>query len=229
MDEKVLVVKIKPGEHPETSYLGTSLEDMQNAVDGYIEFVDIGNDCHILCNEEGKIRGLEPNRIYGNDVIVGVMYIIKTDDEGDLISLSDEEVKLYMNLFYEPVPKGLFDSTFKASKHTDAFFINEVNGNVEWVYFNPDGNHGRGQFVSNLFTFNDVLDSAEKHKDENSFFDYLGTVAKQTLADNGTKEYIEYYVYFNSAVDLIDCSMRTMQALVDGAKQNMNSDKTEVV
>jgi hypothetical protein len=122
-----------------------------------------------------------------------------------------------MNLFYEPIPKGMFDSTFKASKHTDAFFINEVNHTVEWVYFNPDGNHDRGQFISNLFTFNDVLDAAEKCTDENSFFDYLGSVAKQTLADRGTKEYIEHYMYFYSATNLTDCSIRTMQALINKA------------
>ena len=217
MKDKILVVEIKPGEHPKTSYLGTSLNDLQNAVGGYIELASMGDGCHILCNEEGKLRGLEPNRIYGNDVIVGVMYITRVDDEGDFVSLSDEDVKFYMYLFYEPVPKEMCNSTFKTSKHTDSFFINEVNNTVEWVYFNPDGNNGRGQFISNLFTFNDVLDAAEKNKDVNSFFDYLGSVAKQTLADRGTKEYVEYYVYFYSAVDLTDCSIRTMQALINKA------------
>lgn len=217
MKNKILVVEIKPGEHPKTSYLSTSLDDLQNAVGGYIELTTLGDGCHILCNEEGKLRGMEPNRIYGDEVFVGVIYITRVNDEGFFVSLTDEDVKFYMNLFYEPIQKGKFDSTFKASKHTDAFFINEVNHTVEWVYFNPDGNDGRGQFVSNLFTFNDVLDAAEKCTDENSFFDYLGSVAKQTLADRGTKEYVEYYAYFYSAVDLIDCSMGTMQALINKA------------
>lgn len=217
MKKSVLVVKIEPGEHPETSYLGTSLDALQNAVGGYIELLTLGDGCHILCNEEGKLRGLEPNRIYGNDIIVGTMYITRVDDDGVFVSLTDEDVKFYMNLFYEPLPHGVCYTTFKASKHTDAFFINEVNNNVEWVYFNPDGNDGKGQFVSNLFTFNDILDAAEKYKDENSFFDYLGSVAKQTLADRGTKEYIEHYMYFYSAVDLTDCSIRTMQALINKA------------
>ena len=229
MKDKILVVEIKPGEHPKTSYLGTSLDVLQNAVGGYIELLTLGDGCHILYNEEGKLRGLEPNRIYGDEVIVGVMYITRVDDEGFFVSLTDEDVDFYMNLFYEPLLKGMCYSTFKTSKHTDAFFINEVNNTVEWVYFNPDGNNGRGQFVSNLFTFNDVLDAAEKHKDENSFFDYLGSVAKQTLADRGTKEYVEYYAYFYSAVDLTDCSMGTMQALIDEAKENMNSEMMEVV
>lgn len=60
MKEKILVVEIKPGEHPKTSYLGTSLNDLQNAVGGYIELASMGDGCHILCNEEGKLRGLEP-------------------------------------------------------------------------------------------------------------------------------------------------------------------------
>ncbi len=104
------------------------------------------------------------------------------------------------------------------ANYTDAFFINDGSNNVEWVYFNPDGNDGKGQFVNNLITYEDILKAAELHTDEKEFFDYLGSVAKQTLSDYGTKEYKEDYEYFHSAVDLTDCTKETMQALIDEAK-----------
>lgn len=104
------------------------------------------------------------------------------------------------------------------ANYTDAFFVNDGSDNVEWVYYNPDGNDGKGQFVNNLITYEDILKAAELHTDEKGFFDYLGSIAKQTLSDYGTKEYKEDYEYFHSAVDLTDCTKETMQALVEEAK-----------
>ena len=116
-----------------------------------------------------------------------------------------------------PAPSVEIAETFDV-EYTDAFFVNDGSNNVEWVYYNPDGNDGKGQFVNNLITYEDILKAAELHTDEKEFFDYLGSVAKQTLSDYGTKEYKEDYEYFHSAVDLTDCTKETMQALVDEAK-----------
>ena len=94
-------------------------------------------------------------------------------------------------------------------------------------YFNIDSrllpnfarrNDGKGQFVNNLISYEDILKAAELYTDEKEFFDYLGSVAHQTLSDYGTKEYKEDYEYFHSAVDLTDCTKETMQALIEEAK-----------
>ena len=116
-----------------------------------------------------------------------------------------------------PTPSVEITETFDA-EYTDAFFVNDGSNNVEWVYYNPDGNDGKGQFVNNLISYEDILKAAELYTDEKEFFDYLGSVAKQTLSDYGTKEYKEDYEYFHSAVDLTDCTKETMQALVKEAK-----------
>ena len=116
-----------------------------------------------------------------------------------------------------PIPSVEITETLDAN-YTDAFFVNDGSNNVEWVYYNPDGNDGKGQFVNNLISYEDILKAAELHIDEKDFFDYLGSVAHQTLSDYGTKEYKEDYEYFHSAVDLTDCTKETMQALVEEAK-----------
>lgn len=60
------------------------LRELQAIVDGYIEIVRLPNDKIMVVNEEGKLRGLEPNveatRIYYNvfgytDIIVGDVLI----------------------------------------------------------------------------------------------------------------------------------------------------------
>ena len=116
-----------------------------------------------------------------------------------------------------PTPTVEITETLDA-EYTDAFFVNDGSNNVEWVYYNPDGNDGKGQFVNNLISYEDILKAAELHTDEKEFFDYLGSVAKQTLSDYGTKEYKEDYEHFHSAVDLTDCTKETMQSLIDEAK-----------
>ena len=116
-----------------------------------------------------------------------------------------------------PTPSVEITETFDVA-YTDAFFINDGSNNVEWVYYNPDGNDGNGQFVNNLFSYEDILKAAELYTDEKEFFDYLGSVAHQTLSDYGTKEYKDDYEYFHSAVDLTDCTKETMQALIEEAK-----------
>ena len=56
----------------------------------------------MLLNEEGNLIGLEGNRRIGEDIIVGNFYVYSSNDEGDLVSLTDEEMEKYLELFYEP-------------------------------------------------------------------------------------------------------------------------------
>ena len=85
--KEITVLMVEPGKHPRVTTLGTELDDLQKAVSigadyqGLIEIINIGNGDCLLCNEEGKLIGLEGNRRLGNDIIVGVFYIMSEDDE----------------------------------------------------------------------------------------------------------------------------------------------------
>ena len=48
-----------------------------------------------MCNEEGKLIGLEGNRRLGDDILVGVFYIMSENEEGELISLTERKIKRY--------------------------------------------------------------------------------------------------------------------------------------
>lgn len=74
--------------------------------------------------------------------------------------------------------------------YDDAFFIDRDNENVTWMYYNPDSNAG-GQYVTSTLSFDEIKEAAKTHKSTDDFFDYLGSIADQTLADVGTEWFEE--------------------------------------
>lgn len=70
------VVLLEPGKMARVADIGTSLEDMQRTVEGYIEaYYPFDEDVCIVCNEEGKLQGLQLNRaIREPDVIEEMSY-----------------------------------------------------------------------------------------------------------------------------------------------------------
>ena len=66
---------------------------------GLIEIIELSKDVCLLCNEEGKIINLEPNRRIGNDIICGVFYLTGQNKDGDLASLPESAIQFYMQHF----------------------------------------------------------------------------------------------------------------------------------
>ena len=105
----IRVVMVRPGEIAEITEIGTGLENLQAAVDGMIEpyyGLDDSDYC-IVCNDEGKINGMRPNRaIYGEenevrDIIFGPFLICGTRGP-ELASLSEEQLGRYGRRFECP-------------------------------------------------------------------------------------------------------------------------------
>lgn len=107
-EKEIKVLKIEPGKAPEVVTLINELRELQKAVSigapdvGLIEIIDLGEAC-ILCNEEGKLIGLEANRRFFNDIICGVFYITGQNREsGELASLSGYLIEHYSEQFAVP-------------------------------------------------------------------------------------------------------------------------------
>lgn len=60
--------------------IDNTLEAMQEIVGGYIETITLPG-CVIVCNEEGKLRGLPENLKLPNDTVVGTVIICGKDDD----------------------------------------------------------------------------------------------------------------------------------------------------
>ena len=95
---EIKVLKVVPGEHPKDVVLENSLDALQKAVSigcdyqGLIEVVGLEKGVCIICNEEGKLLGLEGNRRLGGDTIAGVFYVVGEDKRGNfgqLVYFSD--------------------------------------------------------------------------------------------------------------------------------------------
>ena len=109
MKEKTIkALIVAPGKHPEVVKLGNDLDSLLKAVSigapeqGLIEFVYLEDNVSILCNEEGKIIGLEPNRRLGDDILCGVFYVVAENDDGELVSLTEAQQDRYSEIFREP-------------------------------------------------------------------------------------------------------------------------------
>jgi hypothetical protein len=68
------VLRIEPGKTPEEKVIGADLESLQAEVGGLIECVYLEDDSILVCNEEGKLNGMEMNRRLGDDIICGPFF-----------------------------------------------------------------------------------------------------------------------------------------------------------
>ena len=94
-----IVVK-KVGQMGEIMEVENTLDTFQEIVGGYIETYPIMTDTLIVCNEEGKLMGLEPNIIIQvgqyKEVVNGKFAIVKQGEE-DFESLDDKQIEILRN------------------------------------------------------------------------------------------------------------------------------------
>ena len=102
------VLIVEPAREPYMKEIGSELEDLQREVGGYIEALYPFDDAAaLICNEEGKLDGLEPNRAlrgaYGEiyDVIAGTFLVAGLEGDG-FRSLTEEQAARYMDMYREP-------------------------------------------------------------------------------------------------------------------------------
>ena len=102
------VLAVLPGKAPGRIELDGSLESMQQFVGGTIQAVyPFSDPVAIVCNDEGKLMGLEHNRALrdeaGNvyDILCGPFFICGLGEE-DFASLSEELIQKYTQLFQRP-------------------------------------------------------------------------------------------------------------------------------
>ena len=95
------IVYVEPGRPLFVSEVGRDLLSMQKAVHGPLEVLNNQDGTVLLCNDEGKLIGMEGNRHVGDDVIAGPFLLIGDNGE-NLRSLTDAEVDRYMERFAQP-------------------------------------------------------------------------------------------------------------------------------
>ena len=95
MNNKILTAIKAPDKPWCIGYVENTLEAFQSIVGGYIEhFAETESGIHFFCNEEGKLLGLQPNVItVHRDIVVGTIFAVRSDADGEFVSLTDEDFK----------------------------------------------------------------------------------------------------------------------------------------
>ena len=100
--KKFRVLIVEPEKPPYVAEIENHLRSLQEMVGGNIQYVGLDRDTFFYCNEEGKLLEMEGNRSLGNDILVGNFFIAGYNDEGELISLTEEQVEEYTQEFLTP-------------------------------------------------------------------------------------------------------------------------------
>ena len=107
--EAITVLKISPGRRPEKITIAHTLEAMQAVVGGSIQAIYPFEDpAALVCTEEGKLLGMEPNRAIRDtdtgemvEIICGTFFICGLGRE-DFESLTQQQIQYYARLFEYP-------------------------------------------------------------------------------------------------------------------------------
>jgi len=93
-EKEIRVLFKSVGKKPIVKVIPDTLYAKQVLVGGLIEVVPYYDDMLLVCNEEGKLLGLNPNLVFDWDYIAGDCFIIGDDYEnGDFRSLTHEEIR----------------------------------------------------------------------------------------------------------------------------------------
>ena len=109
-ENKISVLLIEPNKYPKMIEIEDTLEAMQSIVGGDIEeYMPFDDEVAIICNEEGKFNGMQPNRaVYADDkemmdIIFGTFFVCYAPIESENFqSLPPELAKKYEDKFKNP-------------------------------------------------------------------------------------------------------------------------------
>ena len=102
-DKTLKILVVEPMQPCRVQEILHTLEAMRQIVDGYIESVSFQREA-IICNEEGKLRGLPYNRPLLDesglpmDILQGTFFVTGVDGER-FTSLTDEQIQRYKDLY----------------------------------------------------------------------------------------------------------------------------------
>lgn len=107
-EKGMTVVACYPGKTAQVIEIEGGLEGMQKFVGGFIEAVYPFDDpVAIVCNEEGKLNGMKPNRaLYTEDgemfdIVAGPMFVCGLGEE-NFASLQGELLEKYLDKYKHP-------------------------------------------------------------------------------------------------------------------------------
>ena len=133
VENGIRVLLVHPGKYAEEGRLGSDLKSMQDFVGGSIEgFYPFEEADCIVCNDEGKVNGMSPNRaVYDDqgdiaDIVCGSFFVADCSDS-NFGSLSDDQMEKYKKLFLKPERFYRIGTQIVARKYDPALSHKDVS------------------------------------------------------------------------------------------------------
>lgn len=117
---KIKILVVEPEKDPYIKEIENTLEALQDEVYGNIEVYSMENGVDIILNEEGKIDNLPYNRFVDDDIFCGT-FIIAGEKDGGTISLNDEQIKRYSEMFEYSKQKEIIEYFKSRNKSPSSF------------------------------------------------------------------------------------------------------------
>ena len=70
------ILAVRTGELPEVIDIEHSLDAESEFVGGYIQTISLSSTAILVCNDDGKVIGLKPNRVIPGDFIAGFFLLL---------------------------------------------------------------------------------------------------------------------------------------------------------
>ena len=123
MSKKIKVVVLEPGKEARIAEIDNSLESMQHFVGGYSEIYPVDEEVCIVCNEEGKINGMELNRAVRNDYILVEMDHMELRKDFRAAEKEGEHLEGYITFTEDSFsePYGWKSRTYRVSSNNKAY------------------------------------------------------------------------------------------------------------
>lgn len=107
-NDMIKVLVVEPEKAPYVKEIEPKLDSYQAEVGGYIQAIyPFDEPVAIICNEEGKLNGLDLNRALRDedgviyDIVAGTFLVVGLGEE-DFTSLDDEQIKQFEERFKTP-------------------------------------------------------------------------------------------------------------------------------
>ena len=98
-DNLLRVVAKEPDKPAYEAEVANNFRAFQQAVRGYFETFPLDKKTVIICNEEGKIKGMEANCVINNQLLAGTIFVIGRGRNGNFCSLSEKQTNEYLEMF----------------------------------------------------------------------------------------------------------------------------------
>lgn len=126
MSNKIRILVVEPFKEPYIQEVNDNLEDLQNIVKGNIENLKLESNINLICNEYGKIKNLEFNRVIKDDVICGTFFIAAQEEK--LTSLTKEQIQKYKKEFRLKNDEGIIELLRREVKYSSKLLKLNLKG-----------------------------------------------------------------------------------------------------